>query len=90
MGLYVAMSHWVNEQEFSLQLVRESTDVVFKMPSIKIPKKEPFEKVEVGINLQSIPLVQPGRYSIEVMVNKEILHEFVFRAGLAPQIKQGE
>jgi hypothetical protein len=77
-AIYMALSHWVHEQELGIQIVHNSINIVGKLPKIKIPKQGPNDRCEFGLNLPPLPLPEPGRYEIQILVDAEILHVFSF------------
>jgi len=77
-GIFISVSHWTSDLDLILQIVRESTQLIGRLPPIRVPKQEPGRTLVFGLNLPPIPLPAPGRYAIQVLAGDEIFHEFAF------------
>jgi len=83
-GFYISASHWITEQHLNIHVVKESIDVIVKMPGILVPKQEHNVKIEFGGNLPPFPIKEAGRYGIQVLAGLELIHEFPFQVNGLP------
>jgi len=84
-GVFVMVSHWTSDQSLRFRVVYNLLEVVAESREIKVKKHPPSATVSFGLNLPPLPLPLPGHYAIQVLVDKEILHQFIFDAELVQQ-----
>jgi hypothetical protein len=78
MAIYLALSHWVSEQDLVIQLAKDSVNILAKLPPIRIPRQEPRKTVQIALNLPPLSLPDAGEYSLQVVAGGQLIHEFPF------------